>query len=480
MQYSKSLASSRASLNSTAAPVMHQAAVADLALTTDAVRLHWDSNGEQWQAEFACINKTYTMMPYNQSSIKRVVPVNKDNQTNNPANLLDPEYYTNTGGSFLATNPQLGAKYLQKGINILPEEAIIYFNLGIALHEQKKIDAAIRNYKHALTLPNAPLAPIRQNLSQDLLLSGNFEEGWEHYENRFKPGQNDYFHKLGGKPWAGELIDGKPSTLILVAEQGFGDTIQFIRFALLLQDKGWKVKLFCQPALIGMLKICSSIKNISSQIEEQDFTPGTKWCPLMSLVHRLKTNSNNIPFAAGYLKAPREKIEYWQKKLKKREGHLLIGLHWQGNYEHENTLYSRNRSIPYHHWEKLSALDNIEFISLQKGSAMKDRIKQSRLKYIDGQDLFDESMDFLDTAAVIAQCDLIISADSGIVHLAAAMGKPTWLALRWIPEWRWLLDGNSSHWYETIRLFRQPKPGAWPEVVNEIYNSLAAWENARC
>ena len=111
---------------------------------------------------------------------------------------------------------------------------------------------------------------------------------------------------------------------------------------------------------------------------------------------------------------------------------------------------------------------------------MKDRIKQSRLKYIDGQDLFDESMDFLDTAAVIAQCDLIISADSGIVHLAAAMGKPTWLALRWIPEWRWLLDGNSSHWYETIRLFRQPKPGAWPEVVNEIYNSLAAWKNARC
>ena len=408
------------------------------------------------------------------------MPVVEGNLTNQPASWLDPEHYTNIGGSFLSTNPQLGAKYLQSAAKILPEEAIIYFNLGIALHEQKKINAAVRSYKYALSLDNPPQAQIRQNLSQDLLLSGNFEEGWAHYENRFKPGQNDYFHKLGGKPWAGEYIDGKPASLILVAEQGFGDTIQFIRFALLLQNKGWDVKLFCQPALIEMLKNCSTLKYISSQIDEHDFMPGAKWCPLMSLVHRLKINSSNIPFAAGYLKAPSDRIRYWQMKLKKRDHHLLIGLHWQGNYDHENTLYSRNRSIPYQHWEKLSALDNIEFISLQKGSAMKDRIKQSRLKYIDGQDLFDESMDFLDTAAVIAQCDLIISADSGIVHLAAAMGKPTWLALRWIPEWRWLLDGNSSHWYETVRLFRQPNPGAWPEVVNEIYNSLAAWKNARC
>ena len=408
------------------------------------------------------------------------MPVNKDNLTNNSANFLDPEYYTNTGGSFLATNPQLGAKYLQKAAKILPEEAIIYFNLGIALHEQRRIDAAVRNYKYALSLPNAPLAQIRQNLSQDLLLSGNFEEGWAHYENRFKPGQNNYFYKLGAKPWAGEYIDGKPSTLILVAEQGFGDTIQFIRFAILLQNKGWDVKLFCQPALIEMLKNCSPLKNISSQIDEHDFTPGAKWCPLMSLVHRLEINSSNIPFAAGYLKAPNDRIKYWQKQLKKRDRHLLIGVHWQGNYEHENTLYSRNRSIPYHHWEKLATLDNIEFISLQKGAAMKDRVKQSKLKYIDGQDLFDESMDFLDTAAVITQCDLIISADSGIVHLAAAMGKPTWLALRWIPEWRWLLHGNRTEWYESIRLFRQTNAGAWPEVVDEICNSLAAWKNARC
>ena len=408
------------------------------------------------------------------------MPVVEGNLTNQPASWLDPEHYTNIGGSFLSTNPQLGAKYLQSAAKILPEEAIIYFNLGIALHEQKKINAAVRSYKYALSLDNPPQAQIRQNLSQDLLLSGNFEEGWAHYENRFKPGQNDYFHKLGGKPWAGEYIDGKPASLILVAEQGFGDTIQFIRFALLLENKGWDVKLFCQPALIEMLKNCSTLKYISSQIDEHDFTPGAKWCPLMSLVHRLKINSSNIPFAAGYLKAPSDRIRYWQMKLKKRDRHLLIGLHWQGNYNHENTLYSRNRSIPYQHWEKLASLDNIEFISLQKGSAMKDRIKQSKLKYIDGQDLFDKSMDFLDTAAVIAQCDLVISADSGVVHLAAAMGKPTWLALRWIPEWRWLLNGNSSQWYETVRLFRQPSAGAWQAVVDEICNSLAAWKNARC
>ena len=408
------------------------------------------------------------------------MPVVEGNPTNQPASWLDPEHYTNIGGSFLSTNPQLGAKYLQSAAKILPEEAIIYFNLGIALHEQKKINAAVRSYKYALSLDNPPQAQIRQNLSQDLLLSGNFEEGWAHYENRFKPGQNDYFHKLGGKPWAGEYIDGKPASLILVAEQGFGDTIQFIRFALLLENKGWDVKLFCQPALIEMLKNCSTLKYISSQIDEHDFTPGAKWCPLMSLVHRLKINSSNIPFAAGYLKAPSDRIRYWQMKLKKRDRHLLIGLHWQGNYNHENTLYSRNRSIPYQHWEKLASLDNIEFISLQKGSAMKDRIKQSKLKYIDGQDLFDKSMDFLDTAAVIAQCDLVISADSGVVHLAAAMGKPTWLALRWIPEWRWLLNGNSSQWYETVRLFRQPSAGAWQAVVDEICNSLAAWKNARC
>ncbi|NBU94190.1 MAG: hypothetical protein EBS18_06615, partial [Actinobacteria bacterium] len=124
------------------------------------------------------------------------MPVVEGNLTNQPASWLDPEHYTNIGGSFLSTNPQLGAKYLQSAAKILPEEAIIYFNLGIALHEQKKINAAVRSYKYALSLDNPPQAQIRQNLSQDLLLSGNFEEGWAHYENRFKPGQNDYFHKL--------------------------------------------------------------------------------------------------------------------------------------------------------------------------------------------------------------------------------------------------------------------------------------------
>ena len=186
----------------------------------------------------------------------------------------------------------------------------------------------------------------------------------------------------------------------------------------------------------------------------------------MSLPHRLNTEKDSIPASGSYFTASAERVEHWRKILRQKPGTTLIGLHWQGNPKHEKSLYSRGRSIPYQAFGSLSGLQGVEFVSLQKGSGSEQRDTSLSIPFVDGQAQFDASMDFSDTAAVLQLCDLVISADSGIVHLAGGLGRPTWVALRWVPEWRWLLEGD-RHWYKLWTL-QQPEDGAWMPVMAEF------------
>ena len=150
----------------------------------------------------------------------------------------------------------------------------------------------------------------------------------------------------------------------------------------------------------------------------------------------------------------------------------MIALHWQGNPGHEHSLYSRGRSLPFEQLLPLGQLADVEFVSIQKGAGSEQFQTNSELTFVAGQKSVSQSMDFKDTAAVLANCDLLISSDSAVAHLAGAMGIPTWLALRWIPEWRWGLEGECTAWYDSVHLFRQPRNGDWDAVIRAM---ITAW-----
>ena len=147
-------------------------------------------------------------------------------------------------------------------------------------------------------------------------------------------------------------------------------------------------------------------------------------------------------------------------------------MHWQGNIEHEQKIYSLGRSFSFNELLQLKGLKNTEFIAIQKGTGLNQLRLDAGLPFVQGQETFNQTMDFRDTAAVIANCDLVISSDSGVVHLAGAMGVPCWVGLRWIPEWRWGLSGTTSGWYDSVRLFRQPRQGDWGSVFKAMARAL--------
>ena len=238
------------------------------------------------------------------------------------------EHYSNQGGELLSSDPRMGQRLIAQAIKHAPNEGICWFNLGIALHQQQKIKKCIRAYQIALEAPEPPYKSIYRNLAQDLLLSGHFKEGWELYEKRFRPRQNEFFINLLGSPWQGPEKEGWPSHLVLAAEQGFGDTLQFCRYALLLQAQGIRITLFCQPQLVELLRSHTDLKDVVSEVNLEQLEEGSRWCPLMSLPHRLKTEKNSIPHPQ-LLTASAKRVEHWQKILRQKPGTTLIGLHWQ-------------------------------------------------------------------------------------------------------------------------------------------------------
>ena len=378
--------------------------------------------------------------------------------------------WLNRGGELLASDPALAQRLLGHGICQWPHEAVGYFNLGIGLHQRGRIDAAIRAYQTCLALPGAPVQQARNNLSQDLLLAGRWTEGWELYRHRFdrKPGNYPRFLELFGPPHSGALLKAS-GPLLLMSEQGLGDTLQFCRFGLDLQTRGHAVTLLSQQALVPLLRESSALQHVEAALCGDAWKPQRpRWLPLLDLPASLGCSPSTIPYSSGYLQAEPRRVADWRARLQRRANHRLVALHWQGNPNHEHSLYSRGRSMRFEHWLGLAPLAGVEYVSIQKGAGSEQLRLDAALPFVAGQNRVDASMDFRDTAAVLANCDLLISADSGVVHLAGAMGVPSWVALRHVPEWRWGLTGEHTPWYDSLRLFRQPRDGDWGSVVRQI------------
>ena len=383
--------------------------------------------------------------------------------------------WVNRGAQMLDKQPAVAQKIISKGIQLDPQEAISWFNLGIGLHQQGKINAAIRAYKHCLELPHNQQTELAatNNLAQDLLLNGNEREGWELYAARFKrkPGNYNLFTQVFGQPLKGQLkINQK---IILMSEQGLGDTIQFARYAMFLQAKGYEVTLLSQPALVNLLNKYGALENVIDKlISKEHNSMNTCWLPLMDIGQKFPALNGTPPYANGYLNCKQVDVDSWQKRLQRDPNKRLIALHWQGNPNHEGSIYSRGRSMAFDDWLELGEIKDLEFVSIQKGSGSEQLKLDKSLNFVQGQAEVDATMEFCDTAAILKNCDLLLSADSGVVHLAGALGVPTWVALRWVPEWRWGLEGYTTPWYKSLRLFRQAENGNWQGVVGAMKEKL--------
>ncbi|MDD5176418.1 MAG: tetratricopeptide repeat protein [Sterolibacterium sp.] len=336
---------------------------------------------------------------------------------------------------------------------------------GNVLRDLKRHEEALESYRQALDLRPED-ATAHYNESMCLLQMGNFSEGWKKLEwrwqtERYKKDKRDFPQPL----WLGKQ-DLCGRTILLHAEQGLGDTIQFCRYSKLLAAQGATVILEVQPELKSML---INLAGVSQIIARGELLPDFDYhCPLLSLPLAFNTRLDSIPAEKCYLRSDPEYLNIWQAKLG-RKTLPRIGLAWSGNRLFGN---DHNRSIPLSNFVKLLSA-HAQFICIQKDVRATDSPILDERKDIAqfGTDLHD----FSDTAALVDLMDLVISVDTSVAHLAGALGKPVWLLLPFNPDWRWLLDRNDSPWYPSATLFRQSRSNDWNEVFERVLGKLASF-----
>jgi tetratricopeptide (TPR) repeat protein len=357
------------------------------------------------------------------------------------------------------------AALFKKALAFQPAHSEALNNLGNALKNSGELSEAIATYERAIALkPDHP--DYRNNRAMALLAAGRFDEGWPAFEWRWKTGQfADAGQDMSRPQWRGEAAPGR--VLLVRAEQGFGDTLQFCRYAPLAAALGMRVVLEVQPALVRLMGPVAGVERVIAQGEplpDFDF-----YCAMMSLPAAFNTRLETIPADIPYLSVDPESVKTRQKRLRDVAGKdIKVGLAWAGSSRLNSPdliAADRRRSIDARALAGLIEIAGVRFFSLQKGGPPAPR-------EFGLVDLMDECGDFFDTAALVANLDLIISVDTAIVHLAGALGRPVWLLNRFDTCWRWLRGRDDSPWYPTLRLFRQPSPGDWESVVLTVGNEL--------
>ncbi len=345
-------------------------------------------------------------------------------------------------------------------------------NLGLVLVELGRLDEAEHCFREVLVrCGDHPQAHC--NLGMIMLAKGNWERGWEEYEWRFlangvSAGQYD-------RPrWQGENLAGK--TLLVTGEQGLGDMLQFVRYVSLAARQAQQVILLAPPELRRLL---ASVEGVTRVLTPQDaLPPFDLWCPLLSLPLQFGTRLDCVPAQAPYLRVMQDDFMVWQQRVQTRltYGHLSVGLVWAGRGRHEPAklamgVVNARRNLLLQQLAALGRVAGVTFFSLQLGEpAMEVRKPPLGMRLVD---CTADIQDFADTAALVANLDLVISVDTAVAHLAGALGKPVWLLNRFDSCWRWLDGRNDSPWYPGMRLFRQTQRGDWAPVINEVAGELA-------
>lgn len=384
---------------------------------------------------------------------------------------LRPDYAkaeVNLGVALIAQGKTSEAiERISRGVRLDPEFAEAFNSLGAAVSVERRFDEALEHYAHAIRLkPDYPDA--HWNRSLIWLLTGDFERGWPAYEWRWRCARTGPPPTYREPRWDGSPLAGR--SILLHAEQGLGDTLHFVRYAAAVKARGGKVVLQCQPPLKRILASCPGIDQLVGQSESQPRFD--VWTPLMSLPAIFGTHLQTIPAAVPYLDADPRLVEHWRRELLPLRG-FRVGIAWQGSPRHP---WDRHRSATLADLAFLAHVPGVQFVSLQKGEKTAE-IQNSAFgtshSAILSLDALDESNGpFMDTAAIMRHLDLVIAVDTAVAHLAGALGVPTWLALNYSPDWRWLLDREDSPWYPTMRLFRQSQPGDWSSVFSQMADEL--------
>jgi tetratricopeptide (TPR) repeat protein len=349
-------------------------------------------------------------------------------------------------------------------LKIDPLNAIAFKIRSDAHRGLNQLDQGIKDLRQAISLDrNNP--DYIYNLSFDLLLNEEFPEGWTCYESRFQT-ENFLINvpEMVSPRWNGQdSLDGK--TVLICPEQGLGDQIQFGRYALILKDMGANVHMPVDPTLIDIMQsMHPEIQVTSSFIAAADLPHHDFHVPLMSLLGIFKTDLNNIPCVDRYI-APNPIITAkWAARFSNTPK-LQVGITWSGSKIHVN---DHNRSMSLAHLQPLFNLD-VDWHILQTEIRPVD---ETLLAHTPLKDWRAELKNLHETAGLLDQLDLLITIDTSVAHLSAALGKPTWVMLPFAPDFRWLLNRTDSPWYPSVHLFRQPQPGNWGAVVQQIFKTL--------
>ncbi len=355
--------------------------------------------------------------------------------------------------------------HLHKAVQLRPDYADAWNNLALTLKNIGDLDRALKCFNRAVSL-NPNLAVARWNRSFVHLLKEDFSAGWSDFEWRFGIPQRKtiYPFRLEGLRWSGQAAP--EATILVHDEQGLGDTLQFVRYLPLVKARCRTVVLETRGELLELLQRNQVADRII--VRSSDGRPKTDYdfnIPLMSLPLVLQTSARTIPGDVPYIHAENESIAQWRAKLPAST--TKIGLVWSGRPQHGN---DRNRSCRLIDFLPLLQIPDIHFVGLQKGAGAEqaDALPPG-LDFVNyGNDL----KNFSHTAAVLANLDLLISVDTAVIHLAGAMGKPAWVMIPFIPDWRWGMYRQDCLWYPTVRLFRQRKPRDWPGVVDQMRHRL--------
>jgi Tfp pilus assembly protein PilF len=378
-----------------------------------------------------------------------------------------PEAHNNLGNALQAQGRHEEAKACyRKALELKPTYVGAHDHLGLVLHAQGRLAEAVECYSEAVRLdPGYAIAHLNRALAW--LQMGDFERGWHEYEWRWKCPEHavaDLVQPL----WEGAPLRGR--TILLRAEQGFGDAIQFIRYAPLVQSLGARVLLNCPGSLYRLLATCPGIEVV---LPEGVYIEFNCHAPLMSLPRILGTTLQTIPAQVPYLAADRVLFSRWAGELAPGGG-FKVGVAWQGNPDHKK---DRHRSFRLARFEPLARIPGVRLFSLQKGSGAEQFAEESARFPI--TDLGCRFGDFADAAAAICNLDLVITPDTALAHLAGALGVPIWVAIPFVSDWRWLMGRDDSPWYPTMRLYRQPRWNDWDNVFARITRDLASLADTR-
>jgi hypothetical protein len=395
------------------------------------------------------------------SALGRIDEAIESYQTARRRNPNFPDLYTGLGLALRAANRLIEAEEsLREAVRRAPADASVHCNLGSLLSDSGRLEEAEQCFREAVRL-SPESAEYPYNLGMLHLLTGRLQEGFAGYQHRWQ------VPPLVPRPfkqpqWRGEPLGGR--VLLLHAEQGMGDTLQFCRYLPLI-DPAAAVILEVQRPLVRLMRSLPGVRQIVAAGDTPP--PFDVHCPLMSLPCAFGTELDTVPASIPYLHADPADAAVWRERLAPYGG-LRVGLVWAGKPDLQEV--DRKRSLHFDQLAPILDLDGVTLVSLQKGPAAA-QIAPSR----HGAAVLDwtaDLSDFADTAGLVANLDLVIGVDTSTTHLAGALGKPVWLLNRFNTCWRWLLDRDDSPWYPTLRQFRQKQPGDWAGVLAEVRAAL--------